>query len=79
LVWYNLARIRAIRGEADETLAAFLPGHAIVRRDLGETHFIYQFGELHHGRILMCTGRYEGAEHILSNLAGSYKGVIGAI
>ena len=69
----NLARIRAIRGETDDALSTFLPGHAVVRRDLGETHFIYLFGELHHGRILMCAGRYEEAERILLNVVDSYK------
>ena len=69
----NLGRIRAIRGEIDEALLAFLPGHAVVRRDLGETHFIYLFGELHHGRIMMCAGRYEEAERILSNVVELHK------
>ena len=69
----NLARIRAIRGETDEALSTFLPGHAVVRRDLGETHFIHLFGELHHGRILMCAKRYEEAEQILSNVVDSHK------
>ena len=69
----NLARIRAIRGEIDEALSIFLPGHAIVRRDLGEDHFIYLFGELHHGRILMCAKRYEDAERILFSVVESHR------
>ena len=69
----NLARIRAVRGEIDEALSTFIPGHAVVRRDLGETHFIYLFGELHHGRILMCANRYKEAEEILSNVVNSHK------
>ena len=69
----NLARIRAIRGEIDEAFSTFTPGHAVVRRDLGETHFIYLFGELHHGRILMCANRYEEAEEILSKVVASHK------
>ncbi|KUJ19971.1 uncharacterized protein LY89DRAFT_705802 [Mollisia scopiformis] len=69
----NLARIHAIRGETDEALRIFLPGHAAVLRDLGENHFIYLFGELHHGRILMCARRYEEAERILSNVVRSHQ------
>ena len=61
----NLARIKAVRGEIDEALSIFLPGHNQVGKDLGETHFIYLFGELHHGRILMCAKRYKEAEQIL--------------
>lgn len=64
----NLARIKAVRGEIDEAFSIFLPGHTQVRKDLGETHFIYLFGELHHGRILMCAKRYEEAEQILSKV-----------
>jgi hypothetical protein len=69
----NLTRIKAVRGETDEALSIFLPGHAVVRRDLGEAHFIYLFGELHHGRILMCAKRYEEAEQILSNVVDSHE------
>jgi tetratricopeptide (TPR) repeat protein len=69
----NLARIKAIRGDIDGALSTFQPGHAIVRRDLGETHFIYLFGELHRGRILMCGGRYAEAEQILSKVVDSHK------
>ena len=69
----NLARIRAIRGEINEAFSTFLPGHAVVRRDLGENHFIYLFGELHRGRIFMCAGRYEEAEQILSKVVESHK------
>ncbi|PQE27270.1 tetratricopeptide repeat domain-containing protein [Rutstroemia sp. NJR-2017a WRK4] len=64
----NLARIKAIRGEIDEAFSLFLPGHKQVGKDLGETHFIYLFGELHHARILMCAKRYEEAEQILSKV-----------
>lgn len=35
----KMARIKALRGEIDEALAVFLPGHEIARRNLGETHF----------------------------------------
>ena len=69
----NLARIRAIRGEIDEAWSTFLPGHAVIRRDLGETHFIYLFGELHRGRIMMCANRYDEAERILSNVVELHK------
>jgi len=69
----NLARINAVRGEIDEALSIFLPGHAVVQRDLGKDHFIYLFGELHHGRILMCAKRYEEAERILSNVVDSHQ------
>ncbi|KAN0110104.1 hypothetical protein V8E51_006491 [Hyaloscypha variabilis] len=68
----NLARIHAVRGEIDEALSIFLPGHRVVERDLGKDHFIYLFGELHHGRILMCARRYEEAERILSNVVDSH-------
>ncbi|KAG9240959.1 hypothetical protein BJ878DRAFT_559262 [Calycina marina] len=64
----NLARIKAIRGEIDEAFSLFLPGHIQVGKDLGESHFIYLFGELHHARILMCAKRYEDAEQILSKV-----------
>ena len=69
----NLSRIWAIRGEIDEALVTFLPGHAIARRDLGETHFGYLLGELHYGRILMCAKRYEEAEVILSKLVHTHE------
>ena len=49
----NLARIKALRGEIDEALAIFLPGHDIAWRNLGEDHFGVLFGEMHHGRILL--------------------------
>ena len=69
----NLARIKAVIGETDEALSIFLPGHAVVRRDLGADHFIYLFGELHHGRILMCAKRYEDAERILCKVVESHQ------
>jgi tetratricopeptide (TPR) repeat protein len=69
----NLARIKAVRGEIDEAFSIFLPGHTQVRKDLGETHFIYLFGELHHGRILMCAKRYEEAEQILSKVVAFHS------
>ncbi|OBT63866.1 hypothetical protein VE03_06633 [Pseudogymnoascus sp. 23342-1-I1] len=69
----NLARIKAVRGETDEALSIFLPGHTQVGKDLGETHFIYLFGELHHGRILMCAKRYEEAERILARVVGFHR------
>lgn len=69
----NLARIKAVRGEVDEALSIFLPGHAQVGRDLGETHFIYLFGELHHGRILMCANRHREAEQILSKVVAIHQ------
>ena len=69
----NLVRIKAVLGETDEALSIFLPGHAVVRRDLGEDHFIYLFGELHRGRIFMCAKRYEEAERILSDVVDSHQ------
>ena len=70
----NLARIRATRGETDEALAIFLPGHEIARRNLGESHFGYMLGKIHHGRILMCAGRFEEAEQILAEVVQQYEG-----
>ena len=70
----NLSRIKAVRGETDEALSIFLPGHAIARRNLGEDHFGFLLGELHHGRILICARRYEEAEEILSGVVDSYRG-----
>lgn len=69
----NLARIKAVRGEIDEALSIFLLGHIQVGKDLGETHFIYLFGELHHARILMCAKRYEEAEQILSKVVDFHQ------
>ena len=68
----NLARIRALRGEIDEALAVFLPGHAIARRNLGETHFGVLFGKLHYGRILIYAKKYEEAEDLLSEVIESH-------
>ena len=69
----NLARIKALRGEIDESLSIFLPGHAIARRNLGETHFGVLFGKIHHGRILIYAKRYEEAEIILSEVVQSHN------
>ncbi|CAG8975456.1 hypothetical protein HYALB_00004770 [Hymenoscyphus albidus] len=69
----NLARIKGVCGETDEALSIFLPGHSVVRRDLGEDHFIYLFSELHHGRILMCAKRYDEAERILTSVVDSHE------
>ena len=73
----NLARIKALRGEIDEALAIFLPGHAIARRNLGETHFSVLFGKMHHGRILMYAKKYQEAEIILSEVVESHRGIRG--
>ena len=70
----NLSRIKAARGEVDEALSTFLRGHEIARRNLGETHFGFLLGKLHHGRILICAKRYEEAEKILSEVVDSYDG-----
>jgi tetratricopeptide (TPR) repeat protein len=70
----NLARIKALRGEIDEALAIFLPGHAIARRNLGETHFGVLFGKIHYGRILTYAKRYKEAEDILLEVIESYEG-----
>lgn len=70
----NLSRIKAVRGETDEALSIFLPGHAIARRNLGEDHFGFLLGELHYGRILICARRYEEAKKILSGVVDSYRG-----
>jgi tetratricopeptide (TPR) repeat protein len=70
----NLARIKALRGEIDEALAIFLPGHTIARRNLGENHFGVLFGKIHYGRILIYAKRYQEAEAILSEVIASHQG-----
>ena len=70
----NLARIKAVRGEVDEALSIFLPGHAIAIRNYGETHFGVLFGKLHHGRILTYAKRYKEAEDILVEVIDAYDG-----
>ena len=70
----NLARIKALRGEIDEALSIFLPGHMIARRNLGENHFGVLFGKIHHGRILIYAKRYQEAESILSEVIESHRG-----
>lgn len=70
----NLARIKALRGEIDEALSIFLPGHTIARRNLGENHFGVLFGKMHHGRILIHAKRYQEAEDILSEVVESHRG-----
>lgn len=69
----NLARIKAVHGDIEEALSIFLPGHIQIGKDLGQTHFIYLFGELHHGRILMCGKRYIEAEQILSKVVDIHQ------
>jgi tetratricopeptide (TPR) repeat protein len=68
----NLARIKALRGEIDEALSIFFLGHAIARRNLGETHFGVLFGKLHYGRILTYAQKYEEAEDVLSEVIESH-------
>ena len=68
----NLARIKALRGEIDEALSIFLPGHAIARRNLGETHFVILFAKTHYARILLYAKRYREAEDVLSEVIESY-------
>ena len=70
----NLARIKAIRGEIEEALSIFLPGHTIARRNLGEYHFGVLFGKLHHGRILTYAGKYKEAEELLTEIIESHRG-----
>ena len=70
----NLARIKGVRGEVEEALSIFLPGHAIARRNLGETHFGVLFGKLHHGRLLMYAKRYQEAEEVLFEVTEAHKG-----
>ena len=70
----NLARIKALRGEINEALAIFLPGHAIARRNLGENHFGVLLGKMHYGRILTYAKRYEEAEEILLEVVESPNG-----
>ena len=70
----NLARIKALRGEIDEALSIFLPGHAIARRNLGETHFGILFAKMHHGRILIYAKKYKEAEDILLEVIESHRG-----
>ena len=70
----NLARIKALRGEVDEALAIFLPGHTIARRNLGETHFGVLWGKMHYGRILIYAKRYGEAENILTEVIESHQG-----
>ncbi|CAD6590890.1 MAG: hypothetical protein ASARMPREDX12_004774 [Alectoria sarmentosa] len=71
----NLARIKALRGEIDEALSIFLPGHAIARRNLGETHFGILFAKMHHGRILIYAKKYKEAEDILLEVIESHRGL----
>ena len=70
----NLARIKALRGEIDEALAIFLPGHDIARRNLGEDHFGVLFGKMHHGRILLYAKRYQEAEDLFTEIIESHRG-----
>ena len=70
----NLARIKALRGEIDEAMSTFLPGHAIARRNLGENHFGVLFAKMHLGRILMYAKKFEEAEEILSEVIESHRG-----
>lgn len=70
----NLARIKALRGEIDDALAIFLPGHEIAIRNLGETHFAVLFGKMHYGRILTYAKRYKEAEEILQEVVDSHDG-----
>ena len=70
----NLARIKGLRGEIDEALAIFLPGHAIARRNLGETHLGVLFGKLHYGRLLIYAKKYKEAEDVLSEVIQSHAG-----
>lgn len=70
----NLARIKALRGEIDEALSIFLPGHTIARRNLGEDHFGVLFGKMHHGRILVYAKKYKEAEDIFSEIIKSHRG-----
>ena len=69
----NLARIKALRGEIDEALSIFLPGHAIARRNLGENHFGILFAKTHYGRILLYGRKYGEAEAVFSEVVGSYQ------
>ena len=70
----DLARIKALRGEIDEALSIFLPGHTIARRNLGEDHFGVLFAKLHHGRILLYAKRYKEAEDLLLEVIESHQG-----
>ena len=70
----NIARIKALRGEINEALSIFLPGHAIARRNLGEDHFGVLFGKMHHSRILIYAKRYQEAEDLLSEVIESHRG-----
>ena len=70
----NLARIKALRGEIDEALSIFLPGHTIARRNLGETHFVILFAKTHYARILLYAKKYKEAEDVLSEVIESYGG-----
>ena len=70
----NLARIKGVRGEVDEALAIFLPGHAIARRKLGDPHFGVLWGIIHDGRLLMYAKKYKEAEEVLLEVTESHKG-----
>ena len=70
----NLARVKAVRGEIDEALSIFLPGHTIARRNLGETHFGVLWGKMHHARILIYAKRYNEAEAVLLEVIDSHQG-----
>ena len=70
----NLARVKAVRGEIDEALSIFLPGHTIALRNLGETHFGVLWGKMHYGRILIYAKRYNEAENVLLEVIDSHQG-----
>ncbi|MCJ1388283.1 hypothetical protein MMC18_001128 [Xylographa bjoerkii] len=69
----NLARIKGMRGEVDDALSIFLPGHAIARRNLGETHFAVLLGKLHYGRLLIYAKKYKEAEDVLKEVIESHE------
>ncbi|KAL8734373.1 MAG: hypothetical protein Q9166_001571 [cf. Caloplaca sp. 2 TL-2023] len=72
LAGLNLSRIKALRGELDEALAIYLPGHEIAIRNLGETYFGVLYGKTHYGRILTYAKRYKEAEALLMEVVESH-------
>ena len=69
----NLARVRAARGRIEEAFSIFLPGHEIAREVLGEDHFGYLLGKIHHGRFLMYAYKYEEAERLIEEVVESHS------
>jgi tetratricopeptide (TPR) repeat protein len=71
---YNLARIKALRGDLDEALSIMRPGIAIAERNLGATHIGTLFGKLHLGRVLLRAKQYREAEEMFLTVIKAHEG-----